>query len=216
LTLDFGELKSRTGLMQVAIIGAGQVGTALAGALRRVGHQIVFGVKAPASGRTDQADVAEAARRADTVILAVPFAAAAGVIAAASGFAGKILIDATNPLGVGDGGLGLTLGFATSGAEQIAALAPRAKVFKTFNQTGFENMTAARSYAARPVMFVAGDDAAAKAVVLALVGDVGFEAVDAGGLRAARLLEPLAMLWIELARKGGLGADFTFSLQRRA
>jgi predicted dinucleotide-binding enzyme len=145
----------------------------------------------------------------------VPFAVAAEVIAAAAGFAGEILIDATNPLGVGESGLGLTVGFATSGAEQIAAWAPRAKVFKTFNQTGFENMAAARSYAARPVMFVAGDDAAGKAVVLALVDDVGFDAVDAGGLRAARLLEPLAMLGIELARKGGLGPDFAFSQQRK-
>ena len=201
--------------MNVAIVGPRHVGTALGGALRRAGHEVTFGVRAPMAGRPDRASVGEAASRADATILAVPFAAAADVIEAAGGFAGKILIDATNPLGIDADGLGLTIGFATSGAEQIAALAPRAKVFKTFNQTGFENMADARGYAARPVMFVAGDDAAGKATVLALVADSGFDAVDAGGLRAARLLEPLAMLWIELARKRGLGADFVFSLQRK-
>jgi hypothetical protein len=65
-------------------------------------------------------------------------------------------------------------------------------------------------------MFVAGDDDAGKLAVLRLVSDAGFEAADAGPLRAARLLEPLAMLWIELARKRGLGSDFSFALQRKA
>ncbi len=64
-------------------------------------------------------------------------------------------------------------------------------------------------------MFVAGDDAEGKETVLALVASTGFDAVDAGGLRAARLLEPLAMLWIELARKRGHGPDFVFTLQRK-
>ena len=108
------------------------------------------------------------------------------------------------------------MGHTTSGAEQIAALAPAAHVFKAFNQTGFENMADARPYPARPVMFVAGDDAAGKKTVLTLVADCGFEPVDAGGLRCARLLEPLAMLWIELARKRGRGPQFTFILQRRS
>jgi predicted dinucleotide-binding enzyme len=201
--------------MQVAIIGSGNVGQALAQALRRAGHQVTFGARNPAAGKPDETSTAEAARHADAIILAIPFAAAGEVIAAASGFAGQILIDATNPLGMGEGGLGLTMGFSASGAEQIAALAPAARVFKTFNQTGFENMADARAYADRPVMFVAGDDAAGKPTVLSLVTDAGFEAVDAGGLRAARLLEPLAMLWIELARKRGLGSDFVFALQRK-
>ncbi|MBV9750397.1 MAG: NAD(P)-binding domain-containing protein, partial [Acetobacteraceae bacterium] len=184
--------------MQVAIIGAGNVGGALARALERGGHQVLFGSRSPEPGKPDEAAVADAARRADATILAVPFGAVADVVAAAGGFAGKVLIDATNPLAMGEGGLGLTMGFDSSGAEHVAALAPRAKVFKTFNQTGFETMADARPYAARPVMFVAGDDEAAKPMVLGLVADAGFEAVDAGGLRAARLIEPLAMLWIEL------------------
>jgi predicted dinucleotide-binding enzyme len=201
--------------LQVAIIGSGNVGNALAGALRRAGHTVTFGVRRPRPGEAGTVTIAEAIDRADATILAVPFGAVADVIAAASGLAGKILIDATNPLGMGPEGLQLTLGFNTSGAESVAALAPQARVFKAFNQTGFENMSDAQVYPVRPVMFVAGDDPAGKQVVLTLVADAGFEAVDFGGLRGARLLEPLAMLWIELARKGGLGPHFTFSVQRK-
>jgi len=202
--------------MQIAIIGSGNVGGALAQALERAGHQILFGSRTPDAGRPNETSIADAASRTDAAILAIPFDAAADVIAAADGFSGKVLIDATNPLGMSEGRLSLTMGFDRSGAEQIAALAPQAKVFKTFNQTGFENMADARVYARRPMMFVAGDDATAKPAVLALVADAGFDAIDAGGLREARLLEPLAMLWIELARLRGYGSDFAFALQHKA
>jgi 8-hydroxy-5-deazaflavin:NADPH oxidoreductase len=202
--------------MKVAIIGSGNVGGALAKALGHAGHEITFGVRKPDPGKPDQKGIAEAVSRAEATILAVPFDAVGDVIAAAAGgFAGKILIDATNPLGMGEEGLVLTIGFDTSAAERVAALAPQARVFKAFNQTGFENMADSRSYAHRPVMFVAGDDAAGKVAVLKLVEDAGFEAIDAGGLRAARLLEPFAMLWIELALKRGLGSNFAFVLQRK-
>ncbi len=201
--------------MNIAIIGTGNVGGALAQALRRAGHQVTFGARAPDPTQPDQLSIAAAVAPADATILAIPFAAAAAVIAAASGFSGRVLIDATNPLGMGESGLGLTMGHTTSGAEQIAALAPAARVFKAFNQTGFENMADARPYAAPPVMFVAGDDPAGKQTVLTLVGDCGFDPVDAGGLRASRLLEPFAMLWIELARKRGQDPHFAFSLQRK-
>jgi predicted dinucleotide-binding enzyme len=107
------------------------------------------------------------------------------------------------------------MGFDTSGAERIAALAPRAHVFKTFNQTGFENLADARAFRQKPAMFVAGDDAPHKPTVLRLVSDAGFDAIDVGSLRSARLLEPLAMLWIELARKRGMGSGFAFALERK-
>ena len=202
--------------MRIAIIGTGNVGSALARALRRAHHTIVFGTRSPDFSDTDQAKIAEATANAEATILAVPFGAVGDVIAAAGGFAGKVLIDATNPLGMGSRGLGLTMGFSTSGAETIAAMAPGAKLFKAFNQTGFENMTDATAYATRPVMFVAGDDATAKPLVMGLVTDAGFEPVGAGDLAESRLLEAYAMLWIELARKRGLGSDFSSALQRRA
>jgi 8-hydroxy-5-deazaflavin:NADPH oxidoreductase len=202
--------------MRVAIVGAGKVGLALGGALKRAGYDVVFGVRTPDAGLPEQMSIMTAVGKADVVILAVPFGAVADVAAAAGGLAGKVVIDVTNPLGMTPDGLGLTKGFATSGAEEIAALMPAARLYKAFNQTGLENLGDARGYDKRPVMFVAGDDPSGKPLATRLVEDAGFEAIDVGGLRAARLLEPLAMLWIELARKRGLGPNFTFALERKA
>jgi hypothetical protein len=118
------------------------------------------------------------------------------VISEGKGFDGKIVVDATNPIVRSDHGPALGIGWSSSGAEEIAKRAPKAKVFKTFNQTGFENLHHARDYAAPPSMFVAGDDPAGKTIVLQLVQDAGFEAIDFGALDGARLLEPLALIWI--------------------
>ena len=91
---------------------------------------------------------------------------------------------------------------------------PGAAVFKTLNQIGAENMASVAEFARPPVMFVCGDDDARRPQALGLVSALGFEAVDAGPLRNARLLEPLAMLWIDLAFKRGLGRQFGFALTR--
>jgi 8-hydroxy-5-deazaflavin:NADPH oxidoreductase len=209
------EADRRRRRVTIAIVGHGNVGQALAHALRRAGRQVVFGLRSPDLDRPDQRTIAQAAAEAEAVILAVPFAAVAEALAAGGGFEGRVLVDATNPLHIGAEGLALSIGHETSGAERIAALAPGARVFKAFNQTGFENLGDAPAYPARPAMFVAGDDPDGKRVVLSLAADAGFAAIDAGGLSAARLLEPLAMLWIELARKRGLGPDIAFTLQRK-
>ena len=92
--------------MKIAIIGAGNVGAALAQAFRRCGHEIVFGVKSPDSEKPDQLAIVEAANSAEVSILAVPFEAVPEVVESASGFVDKVVIDATNPLRVGEGGLG--------------------------------------------------------------------------------------------------------------
>ena len=94
--------------MRIAIIGTGNVGNALASSLRRAGSDVVFGTRAPDRAKPDQRSIAEAVGSTDATILAVPFEAASEVIAAAGGFAGKVVIDATNPLGMVEGGLGLT------------------------------------------------------------------------------------------------------------
>lgn len=202
--------------MRIAVIGAGKVGAAIACALRRADHTVVFGIRAPDPAVADQRPIGEATEWAEVAVIAVPFAAVADIAAAATaGLAGKPVLDLTNPLGMVEGALGLTIGHTASGGERVAALLPGAHVIKVFNQTGLENLADALSYPVRPVMFAAGDDEAAKAVAIGLAADCGFEAIDAGGLRNSRLLEPLAMLWIELARKRGLGADFAFTLTRR-
>ena len=87
---------------------------------------------------------------------------------------------------------------------------------KAFNTTGFGNMNDPRYGAQAATMFLCGDDAEAKAAVTRLGEDLGFEMIDAGPLAIARLLEPLAMLWIHLAVFQGMGPEFAFMLQRRS
>jgi predicted dinucleotide-binding enzyme len=131
--------------------------------------------------------------------------------------AGKIVIDCTNPLRMGATGLELEIGHSTSGGERVAGWAQGASVFKTLNQTGFEIMGDAEAFGPpAPVMFVAGDDEAAKPRVMDLVRDLGFEAVDAGPLTGARLLEGIAMLWIHMAINRKAGRQQAFAQVRRA
>jgi predicted dinucleotide-binding enzyme len=158
------------------------------------------------------AGVREAAQDADVVVLATPYAANGAAIASAGDLAGKILIDVTNPLGAD---LSWTVGFNTSGAEEVAKLAPGARVYKAMNQVGFEVMADSTFAAGKPVIFVAGDEPAGKKVVLDLVAALGFDAVDAGGLAIARLIEPYAVLWIHLMARRNMGRTFAFSLLRR-
>jgi predicted dinucleotide-binding enzyme len=117
---------------------------------------------------------------------------------------------------MGPDGLELALGYDRSGGEQVAVWAKSAAVFKTLNQTGAENMTNAARYPIRPVMFVAGDDEPKKPVVLSLVAKLGFEAIDDGPLRIARLLEPYGMLWIDQALSRGRSRSFAFALTERS
>ena len=211
--------------MQIAIIGAGNVGRALGKGWARAGHAIVYGVPDPsdakhratveAAGGAGLFSVPRAVQGADAIVLAVPFDAVGDALAAAGDLAGRLLIDVTNPLRMGAAGLELSLGFDRSGGEHVASLAPRAAVFKTLNQVGFEVMADSAGYAAPPVMFVAGDDATRKPIVMGLVTDLGFHAVDAGGLRVARLLEPYGMLWIHMALDRNAGRDNAFAYLAR-
>lgn len=193
---------------RIGILGAGAVGRALGQGWAEAGHDVRYGARTPAAA--DEMSVADAAAWADVVVLAVPFGALADIAAEAGPCTGKVLIDCTNPLGMVDGRLALVRGFTTSGGEYVASLWPAARVVKTLNQTGAENMARAKRFATRPVMFAAGDDAEAVAIAMGLVGELGFEPVAAGPLVIARLLEPFAMLWIDQALVRGAGRDFAF------
>jgi len=211
--------------MKIAILGAGNVGGALGKSWARCGHTIAYGVPDPtdakyravaaAAGGARIGTVAEVVPDAAVIVLAVPFGALEAALADAGDLSGRLLIDATNPLRMGAGGLELSVGFDRSAGEHVASLAQGASVFKTLNQVGFEVMADATGYAAPPVMFVAGDDDARKPVVMQLVGDMGFQAVDAGGLVMARLLEPFGMLWIHMALNRNAGRDNAFAYLAR-
>ncbi|GAP38555.1 NAD(P)-binding domain-containing protein [Piscinibacter sakaiensis] len=208
--------------MQISILGAGNVGLALAGALLRAGEPVTIGVPEPARHADAVAALGPQARlttsddavaRGELVILAVPYAAALSIAQARADWQGRVLVDATNPLAPGLAGL--SLGTTTSGAEEVAARAAGARVVKAFNTTGAENLADSRYAQGRPMMPVAGDDAAARQQVLALAARLGFDAVDMGPLSAARYLEPLAMVWIHLAFRQGQGRRFAFARMTR-
>lgn len=201
--------------LDIAIIGAGNVGTALGNGWTKAGHRVTYGVRKPAeAARTlpGARSNADAARSAEVVVLATPWNATEAALRDCGDLTGKIVIDATNPL---TAELKLDRGFTTSGAEQVARWAAGAQVFKAMNQIGYGLMDHPTfEHGARPVMFVAGDGTG-RDVVLRLVTELGFEAVDAGALEYARLLEPLALLWIHLAIVRGQGRDFAFGVLRR-
>jgi predicted dinucleotide-binding enzyme len=210
--------------MKIAIIGAGNVGGALGGAWVKSGHDVMFGVRDPSSpkvaallatmgGRATAGSVAEAAAYGAVVALCTPWNVTEAVVRDARDFAGKILIDCTNP--VESDLSGLAVGRTTSGAELVASWAPDARVVKAFNTVGFEIMADPDFGGRGATMLIAGDDESAKAVASDLARQIGFEPVNAGPLAIARLLEPMALLWINLALIQGYGTRIAFRLERK-
>ncbi|MCX8560068.1 NAD(P)-binding domain-containing protein [Mycolicibacterium mucogenicum] len=200
--------------MRIAIIGAGNVGSTLGRAWQRLGHEITYGVRQPGDTRhaglgTAVTDNATAVADAEVVAVCTPWQGTQAAVTACGDLTGKVLIDCTNPLTPDVAAL--ELGHTTSGAEQIAAWAPGARVCKTMNQIGAPMMDSPALPTA-PVMFVCGDDNAAKDIAAQLVQELGFETLDAGDLTAARLLEPLALLWIHMALRRGLGTQWALGV----
>lgn len=198
--------------MKVAIIGTGNMGAGLASVFAMAGHEVSIGARE----LTKAAELAEkighgavgggiaaAAKLADIVILALPFGAAADAIKLAEGLAGKVLVDISNP--ISPDYKELVIGHTTSAAEEIQKLAPRARVVKAFN-TIFAQLLAPESRQGKPLqVFVAGDDAAAKASVSELAASVGFEAVEAGPLSNSRFIEPIGEMNIHFGYFLGKG-----------
>lgn len=190
---------------KIAIIGTGNVGSALGRGLTRARHDVKL-------VGNDQSAVRSGAEWADVVLLAVPFGAVAGVAATiAPVAAGKTIVDVTNAL---TAEMKLALGYTTSGAEELQKQLPGARVVKAFNTQFAQHMDSGRLGDQRLTVFVAGDDAAAKSDVSELASAIGFDAVDAGPLANARLLEPLGHLNIQLGYVLGLGTQIGMKLVR--
>jgi hypothetical protein len=214
--------------MKIGIIGAGSVGGTLGRIFAQNGHDVVFGVRDPQSakvqslvdstaGKTQSASTQEAAAHGEVVVLATPWDATQSAIQQAGNLSGKIVIDCTNPVGLGMEGLsrGLVIGHTTSAAEEIAKWATGAQVVKAFNTIGAINFEDLKFGSQQATALICGDDLAAKQVVTSLAQEIGFEVVDAGALSVARLVEPLGMLWIHLALFQGMGTDFAINVIRR-
>jgi 8-hydroxy-5-deazaflavin:NADPH oxidoreductase len=200
--------------MKVAFIGSGSVARALGALLHGAGHEVSFSSRdgaAPAFGRAVSLD--EAATQAEIVILAVPFVATREVLPALAGaLAGKLVIDATNP--VNADWSPMLLGQENSAGEEVARRLPASRVVKAFNTVFADVMRADRLAAGgrRVTCFVASDDEAATAAVVDLARSIGFAPRAVGPLSMARHLEAMAHLNIQIAvgMKGGTGAAFFY------
>lgn len=188
---------------RIAIIGKGNVGSALAEGLERAGYGVEAVGKQPERVR-------ESVRGAEVVILAVPYNERANALKEmGDALQNKVLVDVTNAL-TDDYGFAGSL--TRSGAEELQEKARGAKVVKAFNHVFAQNMANGQAAGEALTALVAGDDAQAKQRVLTLAGDLGFEPVDAGPLKNARWLEPLGYLNIQLGYTQKLGTDIGFRL----
>jgi NADPH-dependent F420 reductase len=214
-----GSLTVQAGAETVALIGTGNVGAALGQRFAEHGHTIFYGSRNPAAAdvrelvaATGHGAVAlapaDAAARADIVVLAVPWSAAEEVVRGLGNLRGKIIVDPTNPRVTASDGFA---DYPQDGslAERIAALAPGAQVVKAFNTLGSETMLDPKVAEGPVTVPLVGDDRAAKARVAALAREIGLEAVDVGPLRHARILEGLHYL-----RANALGGRINYHFPR--
>jgi predicted dinucleotide-binding enzyme len=210
--------------MNLGILGSGQVGGTLGVAWGSRGHFVCFGARDPQAEKVQRlvgaagfgaraGTIRAAAEFGDVLVLAPPWPAVPEVLQAAGDLAGKVLIDCTNP--VTPDLKALAIGHTTSAGEEVAKLAPGAKVVKAFNTIGADHLAEPHFQAMPATMPVCGDDLEAKRAVARLAVELGWEVVDVGPLANARLLEPLAMYWIWLAVHGSMGRDFALKLLRK-
>lgn len=199
--------------MKILVIGAGNMGSAFVKQLHAAGHQVTVSSRTPDKAAALAAQhpgvrsalPQGAAEGQDVIVLATPYAESAAALQAAGSLAGKVVIDISNPLTPDY--MGLTIGHGTSAAEEIAKAVPQAAVVKGFN-TLFAQVLAAGSRLGdghTVSVFVASDSEAAKKTATALAQSLGFQVVDAGGLKNARYLEPLAGLNVYLGYGAGRG-----------
>jgi len=196
--------------MKVGILGSGIVGQVLAGGLLKHGHQVMLGTRDPLKSDVQKwckenptAQVGtfqSTARFADLAILASLGRVAENALelAGPENLAGKIIIDATNPIADAPplGGVLLyTTGPNESLGEKIQAKVPQSHVVKAFNSVGNAQMVNPHYEQGTPTMFLCGDNSAAKSKVSEIIKQFGWEPFDCGGIIAARALEPLCMLW---------------------
>lgn len=199
--------------MNILVIGAGNMGAAFVKQLTRAGHKVAVTARtfekaqavAAANPGSTAVVAANAAAQAEIVVLATGYADAVSALQSVGDLTGKVVIDITNPLTADF--MGLTLGYSTSAAEEIAKAVPKSDVVKAFNTLFAQVLAEGADFGGgqTATVFVAGDSERARQTVGALAESMGFKVVEAGGLKNARYLEPLAGLNIYLGYGAGLG-----------
>jgi NADPH-dependent F420 reductase len=203
--------------MKIGILGTGEVGKTLANAFLATGHQVMMGsreaanenalawAKAAGAGSAASTGIfADAAKFADVVVLALLWSGAENALklAGPANLAGKVVIDAMNPLRFAPGlAPGLTLGHTDSAGEQVQRWLPESRVVKAFNSVGYALMFRPDFVDGPPDMFICGNDDAAKKTVTDILTSFGWSTIDVGGIEGARLLEPLCILWVDYAMR---------------
>ena len=211
--------------MNIAFLGIGNVGFALADRLCRLNHSVVIAARDLNSDSVKQAQdknpalttkpVREAVAEAEVVFLATPFDANEEALRSAGHLKDKVLVDCTNPVGPG-----LTHGLKNeiSGGEYVQKLVPKAKVVKAFTIYGYENFkdSAYPGYGdLRPAMLIAGNDPSAKRIVGDLCSQLGWEPADTGDISMSLHLEHMTLLWVKMGRVQGRGAGFVWAMLTR-
>jgi 8-hydroxy-5-deazaflavin:NADPH oxidoreductase len=192
--------------MKIAIIGKGNVGTAICTGLNKAGHETKYGHRDPAE------PVADAAKWGEVIILAVPHENADEAIQSIKAYSdGKTVIDVMNAVGDDSG---LAISCTTSTAEETQKKLPKAKVVKAFNTVFAKNQSTAKVGNEKLTAFIAGDDQNAKSTVAKLTSDIGFDPVDCGLLKNARYLEAMGILIINLAFVNGMGTNIGYKLAK--
>ena len=199
--------------MNITIIGSGNMAAAFVKQLHAAGHRVSVTSRNAAKGTELASQYSgveylkpdQAAKDADAIIVATPYEAAPDALRSLGDFRGKVVIDITNPLTPDY--MGLTIGHDTSSAEQIALASPGAEVVKGFNTLFAQVLAAGADFGngSKATVFVASDSERAKQVAKSLAESMGFETMDAGPLKNARYLEPLAGLNIYFGYGAGLG-----------
>jgi predicted dinucleotide-binding enzyme len=210
--------------MNIGIIGAGSMGSALGKIWASQRHSVMFSysrdrakleaIAAAAGSNAQVGTVADAVQFGQVLLLTVPWQSVPDAVAQMGALEGKVVISCVNPLKPDFSGL--EIGTSTSAAEEIAQRLPTANVVEVLFPFAEILHSDSRQFGAdRPTQFYCGDDDDAKAIVAPLIAQVGLEPIDAGPLVNARYLEPLGMLLVQLAYSGGMGATIGLKLLRR-
>ncbi len=191
--------------MKVGVLGSGDVGKVLAAGFKSFGHDVKIGSREPEKlaawskeKNVPNVTFQEAAKFADVVVLATLGRGTENAIrlAGPKNFAGKVVIDATNPLDFSTGMPQLYVGHTDSLGEQVQRWVPNARVVKAFNTVGNAHMIRPQFPGGPPDMFIAGNDAEAKRTVAEICEQFGWGVIDIGGIEGARHLEPMCMVWV--------------------
>ena len=203
---------------KIAIIGTGNVGSALGTAFAEQGHEIVYGSRDPDQKSVDElvarlgqnvsaASIEEAASAADIIVLAVPWSAARETVAKLGDVSGKLIIDVTNPAKYDSNGYAVRT-VSSSNGELIQSWALNAKVVKAFNTLSYLTMANPESANGPVTIPIVGNDQRAKAKVSELAENIGFESIDLGPIEYAHELEGMLLLWLNARRATPPAFDF--------